>query len=80
MCGSHGGRVHQRYNEGKGLESDWTNQSGVLHHPFRVDAHVVGHHVAPEAEAALPRALAQVLVGLLAAQVLRDLIIHQRVG
>jgi hypothetical protein len=53
---------------------------GVLDHPARVDAHVVGHHVAREADAAGPAAVAQVMERRLAAQFLGHDVVHQRVG
>jgi hypothetical protein len=53
---------------------------GMLHDPARIDAHVVGHHVTGQPDATRPGPIAQVAVGLLAAQVLRDLVVHQRVG
>ncbi len=52
----------------------------VLHHPARVDPHVVGDHVAREPDPATPGALPQVRVRRLAAQVLGDPVVEQRVG
>ena len=52
----------------------------VLDHPARIDAHVVGHHVAREADAAGPGPVAQVRVGALAADVLGDPVVVERVG
>ena len=53
---------------------------GVLDHPPGVDAHVVRHHVAGETDAARPGAIAQVCVGGLAADVVRDPVVIERVG
>jgi hypothetical protein len=53
---------------------------GVLNDPLGVDAYVVGHHVAGEADAALPRASGEVLIGRGAAQFPGDLIVKERVG
>jgi hypothetical protein len=52
----------------------------MLDDPARVDAHVVGHHVRAEADAARGAAAAQLLERLLAAQVVGDRVVHQRVG
>ena len=52
----------------------------MLDHPARVDAHVVGHHVAGQADAALPGPVAQVRVGVLAAEVVGDRVVVERVG
>ena len=51
----------------------------MLDHPARVDAHVVGHHVRREADAALPGAVAQVRPRALAAQVVRDRVVVEGV-
>ena len=48
--------------------------------PARVDAHVVGDHVAREPDPARPGAVAQDRVGGLAAQVVGDPVVVERVG
>jgi len=52
----------------------------VLDDPATVDPHVVRHHVAREAYAALPRAIAEDLERLLAAEIARDAVVVERVG
>ena len=52
----------------------------VLDHPARVDAHVVGDHVARQADAARPGAVAQRRVRRLAAEVVGDPVVVERVG
>ncbi len=52
----------------------------MLDHPLGVDAHVVGHHVAGQADASPPRPLSQVLIRRIATQISRDLVVKQRVG
>ena len=52
----------------------------MLDDPARVDAHVVGHHVAGQPDAVAPRPVAQVGVGRLAAEVLGDRVVVERVG
>ena len=47
---------------------------GMLDDPGRVDAHVVGHHVAGEAQAGLGGAVLEVVVGEPAAEVLGDVV------
>ena len=66
--------------DGKGLYRRGDEPIGVLDHPVGVDAHVVGHHVAGQANAALPGALPQIVHGRLAAEVAGDLVIEQRIG
>ncbi len=56
------------------------NQSGVLDHPARIDAHVVGDHVAGHADAAPRRPVLQVLQRLLAAKIGGDVVIEKRIG
>ena len=53
---------------------------GMLDDPGRVDAHVVGHHVAGQADAAPVGAVAQVDVGGFAAQVVGDAVVVERIG
>ena len=48
--------------------------------PGRVDAHVVGDHVAGEAEAGVGGAMLQVVVGFPAAEVFGDVVALERVG
>ena len=52
----------------------------VLHDPARVDPHVIRDHVRGEADAAGPGPLAQVRVGGLAAEILGDRVVAQRIG
>ena len=52
----------------------------VLDHPGRIDAHVVGHHVAGQANAMPVSAVAQIDVGRLAAQVLGNGVVEERIG
>ena len=52
---------------------------GVVHDPLGVDADMIGHHVGGEAEATLPGALFEVLVGSVPAELPRDVVLHQRV-
>ncbi len=52
----------------------------MLDHPGRIDAHVVGHHVAGQADAVMVGAVAQIDVGRFAAEVVGDLVIEQRIG
>ena len=47
----------------------------MLDDPGGIDAHVVGHHVAGEADAAAPGAIAEVAVGLFAAEVGGDIVV-----
>ena len=56
------------------------NHSGCSIDPAGVDAHVVGHHVRGEADAARPRPVAEVAPGGLAAEVVGDAVVHERVG
>ena len=51
----------------------------MVDHPARVDAHVVGHHVAGQPDAPRPRAVAQVPVRVLAAEVVGDPVVVERV-
>ena len=53
---------------------------GMLDDPGRVDAHVVGHHVAGEAQAGVGGAMLEVVVGLPAAEVFGDVVALERVG
>ena len=53
---------------------------GMLDDPGRVDAHVVGHHVAGEAEAGVGGAVLEGVVGFPAAEVFGDVVALQRVG
>ena len=52
----------------------------MLDHPARIDAHVVGHHVAGQPDAARPGPVAEVRVGGLAAEVVGDPVVVERVG
>ena len=52
----------------------------MLDHPARIDAHVVGHHVARQPDPVLPRAVAQACVGPFAAEVLGDPVVIERIG
>ena len=52
----------------------------MLDDPARVDAHVVGDHVAGEPDPARPGPVAQVGVGRLAAEVVGDPVVVERVG
>ena len=47
--------------------------------PARIDAHVVGHHVAGQPDPARPGAVAQVRVGVLATEVVGDPVVVERV-
>ncbi|OQA94010.1 MAG: hypothetical protein BWY25_03017 [Chloroflexi bacterium ADurb.Bin222] len=51
----------------------------VLDDPGRVNAHVIGNHVAAHADPAFPGAGLELIVGRLAAEVLGDAVIQQRV-
>ena len=53
---------------------------GMLDDPGRVDAHVVGHHVAGQAHAVAIGAVAQIDVGRFAAQIVGDGVVEERVG
>ncbi len=53
---------------------------GMLDDPGRIDAHVVGNHVAGQADAVVVGAIAQVDVGRFAAQVFGDAVVEERVG
>ena len=53
---------------------------GMLDDPGRVDAHVVGHHVAGEAEAEAGGAVAKVGVAGVSAEVFGDVVVLERVG
>ena len=53
---------------------------GMLDDPGRIDAHVVGHHVAGQANAVVVGAVAEVDVGSLAAEVVGDAVVEERVG
>ena len=52
----------------------------MLDDPGGIDAHVVGHHVAGEANAAGSGAVAQIPVGLFAAEVGGDIVGGERIG
>ena len=52
----------------------------VVDDPARVDAHVVGDHVAGEPDPARPTTVAEVRAGTLAAEVLGDPIVVERIG
>ena len=52
----------------------------MLDDPGRVDAHVVGHHVAGQANAVVVGAVAEVDVGRLAAQIVGDAVVEERIG
>src|SRR5437764_3127781 len=52
----------------------------MLDHPARINAHVVGHHIACQPDAARPGAIAQVDVSRLAAQVFSNGVVAQRVS
>ena len=69
--------------EGVGLEG-WVGRGDealrVFDHPARIDAHVVGHHVGRQADAAGSGALAQVPPGIVATQLISDAVVGDRVG
>ena len=52
----------------------------MLNHPRRVDAHVIRHHIAGQAQAEVCSAVLQVVIRLPAAQVFCDVVVLQRVG
>ncbi len=52
----------------------------MFDHPGRIDAHVVGHHVAGQPDAVMVGAVAQVDVGRFAAQVFGDAVVEERIG
>jgi len=52
----------------------------MLDHPWRIDTHMVGHHVAGQAQAESGRAMLQVVVGLPSAQVLGNVVALERIG
>jgi hypothetical protein len=52
----------------------------MLDHPGRIDAHVVGHHVAGQANAVPVGAVAQVDVSRLAAQIVGNAVVEERIG
>ena len=52
----------------------------MLDDPGRIDAHVVGHHVARQPDAVAPSAVAQVRIRQVAAEVARDIVLLQRIG
>ena len=52
----------------------------VLDDPARIDAHVVGHHVAGQPDAPRPRPVPQVRVGRLAPEVVRDPVVVEGIG
>ena len=52
----------------------------MLDDPGRIDAHVVGHHVAGQADAVPISAVAQVDVGRFAAQIVGDAVVEERIG
>ena len=52
----------------------------MVHHPGRVDPHVVRHHVARESDAAPPGPLFQVPEGGIAAKIVGDRVRGERVG
>ena len=52
---------------GEGAVGQLHEPVGVLDDPFAVDPDVIGHHVAGQADAALPGAVAQVAVGVISA-------------
>ena len=51
----------------------------MLEYPARIDAHVIGHHVAAKPNAAQPGAIAQVEVCLFPAKIASDRVIIERV-
>ena len=53
---------------------------GMLDNPGRIDAHVVGHHVTGQAHAVVVCAVAQADVGGLAAEVVGNAVVEERVG
>ena len=65
---------------GKGGSVERQEPLGVLDDPARVDAHVVGHHVAGQADAAGPGPVAEHGVGVLAAEIVGDPVVVERVG
>jgi len=52
----------------------------MFDHPGRINAHVIGHHVAGQPDAALRRAVAQLVISRLAAQVVGNAIVKERIG
>ena len=75
-----GGEVLAR--EGVGLEGRMRRRDEalrVLDDPARIDAHVVGHHVGCQADAARGRAVAQVAPGGVATQLVGDAVVGDRV-
>ena len=50
---------------------------GMLNDPTRIDTHVIGNHIRCQADAALPGAIVQFLIGFIATQVGSDLVIEQ---
>ena len=53
---------------------------GMLDEPGRVDAHVVGHHVAGQPQAEVRSAVLQVVISLPAAQIFCNVVVLERVG
>ena len=51
----------------------------MVDHPARVDAHVVGDHVAREPDAARPRPITQVPIRAFAAEIVGDPVIVERI-
>ena len=52
----------------------------MLDHPWRIDAHVVRHHVAGQPDARAEGAVAQIDVGRFAAQIVGNVVIVKRIG
>ena len=52
----------------------------VLHHPLRVDAHVVGNHVGGQANAARAGSATEVVVRKVAAELGRDVVVVKGIG
>ena len=53
---------------------------GMLGHPGRVNAHVVGHHVTGQADAAMEAAVTQAYVCFFATQVVGNAVVKERIG
>ncbi len=64
--------------EGTVLERD--ESIGMIDHPMRVDAHMVGDHITRQTNPALPRAVTQALVSVLPTQLVRHAVILHGIG
>ena len=52
----------------------------MVDHPWRINAHVIGHHIAGQADAVMVGAVAKVDIGRFAAQVFGDAVVEERIG